>query len=86
MAHPLRSSAAFRYVGWLCKGEWSKHGANSGGYYACNRYEAAKSSAGSNVSAEEQNAADAKAKLERYQVRQTETRTASATLEHCKQS
>ncbi|KAJ0981006.1 hypothetical protein J5N97_009261 [Dioscorea zingiberensis] len=27
---------------WLCLGAWSDHGESTGGFYACNRYEAAK--------------------------------------------
>ncbi|THU58785.1 hypothetical protein C4D60_Mb03t18080 [Musa balbisiana] len=27
---------------WLCLGTWSEHGERTGGFYACNRYEAAK--------------------------------------------
>ena len=27
---------------WLCLGAWSDHGERTGGFYACNRYEAAK--------------------------------------------
>ncbi|CDP19310.1 unnamed protein product [Coffea canephora] len=27
---------------WLCLGVWSEHGERTGGFYACNRYEAAK--------------------------------------------
>ncbi|KAL6516780.1 putative E3 ubiquitin-protein ligase ari8 [Orobanche hederae] len=27
---------------WLCLGAWSEHGEKTGGFYACNRYEAAK--------------------------------------------
>ncbi|GJX01933.1 probable serine/threonine-protein kinase PBL8 [Tanacetum coccineum] len=27
---------------WLCLGQWSDHGERTGGFYACNRYEAAK--------------------------------------------
>ncbi|XP_051139997.1 probable E3 ubiquitin-protein ligase ARI8 isoform X2 [Andrographis paniculata] len=27
---------------WLCLGAWSEHGERTGGFYACNRYEAAK--------------------------------------------
>ncbi|KAL1536437.1 putative E3 ubiquitin-protein ligase ari7 [Salvia divinorum] len=27
---------------WLCLGQWSEHGERTGGFYACNRYEAAK--------------------------------------------
>jgi len=26
----------------LCLGDWSEHGDATGGFYACNRYEAAK--------------------------------------------
>lgn len=25
---------------WLCKGAWSSHGSNTGGYYVCNKYDA----------------------------------------------
>ena len=27
---------------WLCMGDWKKHGSETGGYYACNIYEAGK--------------------------------------------
>jgi ariadne-1 len=27
---------------WLCRGPWSAHGAETGGYYACNKYDASK--------------------------------------------
>eukprot|EP01023_Acetabularia_acetabulum_P000094 TRINITY_DN10041_c0_g2_i1.p1 TRINITY_DN10041_c0_g2~~TRINITY_DN10041_c0_g2_i1.p1 ORF type:complete len:722 (-),score=129.35 TRINITY_DN10041_c0_g2_i1:123-2192(-) len=27
---------------WLCQGDWAKHGEGSGGYYSCNKYDAAK--------------------------------------------
>jgi hypothetical protein len=27
---------------WLCLGAWTEHGEKTGGFYACNRYEAAK--------------------------------------------
>eukprot|EP01026_Neomeris_dumetosa_P033613 TRINITY_DN2688_c0_g1_i11.p1 TRINITY_DN2688_c0_g1~~TRINITY_DN2688_c0_g1_i11.p1 ORF type:complete len:547 (-),score=56.25 TRINITY_DN2688_c0_g1_i11:386-1894(-) len=27
---------------WLCKEDWKKHGEGTGGYYSCNKYEAAK--------------------------------------------
>jgi len=27
---------------WLCLGDWKEHGGNTGGYYSCNRYEAAR--------------------------------------------
>eukprot|EP01126_Amoeba_proteus_P034712 TRINITY_DN3469_c0_g2_i1.p1 TRINITY_DN3469_c0_g2~~TRINITY_DN3469_c0_g2_i1.p1 ORF type:complete len:323 (-),score=44.16 TRINITY_DN3469_c0_g2_i1:875-1843(-) len=28
---------------WLCRGPWSTHGTETGGYYACNKYDASKS-------------------------------------------
>lgn len=27
---------------WLCLGDWKEHGSATGGYYACNKYEAEK--------------------------------------------
>merc|ERR1712154_518295 len=30
---------------WLCKGDWSKHGSATGGYYQCNIYEKNKTRA-----------------------------------------
>jgi len=30
------------YLHRLCLGAWSDHGERTGGFYACNRYEAAK--------------------------------------------
>lgn len=30
------------YLHRLCLGQWSDHGERTGGFYACNRYEAAK--------------------------------------------
>mmetsp|Transcript_2590 Transcript_2590/g.2897 ORF Transcript_2590/g.2897 Transcript_2590/m.2897 type:complete len:512 (+) Transcript_2590:112-1647(+) len=27
---------------WLCRGPWTEHGAETGGYYACNKYDASK--------------------------------------------
>ncbi|CAM0952392.1 unnamed protein product [Alopecurus aequalis] len=37
-----RPPCSFQFC-WLCLGAWSEHGNNTtGGYYACNRYEAAK--------------------------------------------
>jgi len=52
---------------WLCLGDWKKHGSETGGYYACNKYESAKSDANSNVSAAERSAEEARAQLRRYQ-------------------
>mmetsp|Transcript_33556 Transcript_33556/g.44297 ORF Transcript_33556/g.44297 Transcript_33556/m.44297 type:complete len:506 (+) Transcript_33556:306-1823(+) len=44
---------------WICMGPWSEHGANTGGYYKCNRFE-------SKASPEDNDAARAKAELDRY--------------------
>ena len=49
---------------WMCQGKWSDHGERTGGYYACNRYEKAKSETG--FSEEEKRRAAAKTSLERY--------------------
>jgi len=27
---------------WLCRGPWTEHGSNTGGYYACNKYESSE--------------------------------------------
>ena len=45
---------------WICNGPWSEHGANTGGYYKCNKYDA------NQLPAEESAAQKAKAELERY--------------------
>jgi ariadne-1 len=51
----------------LCKGDWSKHGSSTGGYYACNVYESVKADAKSSINAEERSAEEARARLRRYQ-------------------
>ncbi|PKA55932.1 putative E3 ubiquitin-protein ligase ARI7 [Apostasia shenzhenica] len=38
----LKNSAESENMNWLCLGAWSEHGERTGGFYACNRYEAAK--------------------------------------------
>lgn len=38
----LKNSAESENMNWLCLGAWSDHGERTGGFYACNRYEAAK--------------------------------------------
>ncbi|KAG4979624.1 hypothetical protein JHK85_033582 [Glycine max] len=38
----LKNSAESENMNWLCVGAWSDHGERTGGFYACNRYEAAK--------------------------------------------
>lgn len=44
---------------WICLQDWSKHGANTGGYYKCNRYDDEGASSDTEV-------ARAKAELDRY--------------------
>lgn len=49
---------------WLCLGAWSEHGERTGGFYACNRYEAAKQEGAYDES--ERRREMAKDSLERY--------------------
>ena len=51
---------------WMCLGAWADHGERTGGYYACNRYERAKSSGKPGVTEEENRRLAAKHSLERY--------------------
>lgn len=44
---------------WVCLGSWASHGANTGGYYKCNRYDAKEA-------VDDSDAARAKAELDRY--------------------
>ncbi|EWM22465.1 ariadne-like ubiquitin ligase [Nannochloropsis gaditana] len=45
---------------WICMGPWTEHGANTGGYYKCNKYDP------STPTKDEQDGAKAKAELDRY--------------------
>lgn len=45
---------------WLCRGDWKEHGAETGGYYACNKYDA------SNAKGEDAKAQELKTELETY--------------------
>eukprot|EP01121_Diplochlamys_sp_Union-15-3_P018346 TRINITY_DN6656_c0_g2_i1.p1 TRINITY_DN6656_c0_g2~~TRINITY_DN6656_c0_g2_i1.p1 ORF type:complete len:503 (+),score=81.00 TRINITY_DN6656_c0_g2_i1:99-1607(+) len=45
---------------WLCRGVWSEHGAETGGYYACNKYDVSK------AKEEDVKANDIKTELETY--------------------
>jgi len=45
---------------WMCMGDWSEHGASTGGYYKCNKYDPLK------VGDEESDTARAKRELDRY--------------------
>ncbi|AAF29394.1 Contains similarity to Ariadne-2 protein from Drosophila melanogaster gb/AJ010169 and contains an IBR PF/01485 and a zf-C3HC4 (RING finger) PF/00097 domain. ESTs gb/AA585849, gb/T42014 come from this gene [Arabidopsis thaliana] len=38
----LKNSAESENMNWLCLNAWTEHGERTGGFYACNRYEAAK--------------------------------------------
>ncbi len=50
---------------WLCMGDWKEHGASTGGYYKCNKYEGAqKNDASLRKMEKKQN--DAKHELRRY--------------------
>mmetsp|Transcript_8770 Transcript_8770/g.17900 ORF Transcript_8770/g.17900 Transcript_8770/m.17900 type:complete len:476 (-) Transcript_8770:1994-3421(-) len=45
---------------WICMGNWSDHGANTGGYYRCNKFDA------NDDPANQSDAAKAKRELDRY--------------------
>jgi ariadne-1 len=45
---------------WLCRGDWKDHGAHTGGYYACNKYDA------SAAKKEDEKASQLKTELETY--------------------
>jgi ariadne-1 len=49
---------------WICMGDWSEHGANTGGYYKCNKYDPNNGSVTS--SDDQSDAARAKRELDRY--------------------
>ncbi|VEU38482.1 unnamed protein product [Pseudo-nitzschia multistriata] len=46
---------------WICSGDWASHGANTGGYYKCNRYDPKSTETNDNSAA-----AKAKRELDRY--------------------
>ena len=50
---------------WLCLGDWKDHGAATGGYYNCNKYEKVKKSDGK-LRSDEAKRAKAKHDLDRY--------------------
>jgi len=45
---------------WLCRGDWKEHGSQTGGYYACNKYDA------SIAKNDDTKAAELKTELETY--------------------
>ncbi|KAL6748380.1 hypothetical protein V8C86DRAFT_2879354 [Haematococcus lacustris] len=49
---------------WLCQGEWKEHGERTGGYYNCNRFEAARRKGDFDEEASKRE--NAKQSLERY--------------------
>lgn len=48
---------------WICMGDWNEHGANTGGYYKCNKFD---SSPDVNDTSDQSDAARAKRDLDRY--------------------
>lgn len=46
---------------WICMGDWAQHGANTGGYYKCNKFDASGSDGD-----DQSDAAKAKRELDRY--------------------
>eukprot|EP00980_Cylindrotheca_fusiformis_P007356 scaffold1525_cov142-Cylindrotheca_fusiformis.AAC.156 len=48
---------------WICMGDWSDHGANTGGYYKCNKYDDGNSAS---PVEDQSDAARAKRELDRY--------------------
>ena len=61
--HMTCSQCKFEFC-WLCNGAWGEHGERTGGFYACNRYEAAWKSG--ELSDEHKRRENAKNSLERY--------------------
>jgi ariadne-1 len=49
---------------WLCKGDWTAHGSQTGGYYKCNTYESTKDKG--TFDRESKDMEDAKNKLQKY--------------------
>jgi ariadne-1 len=49
---------------WICMGDWHDHGANTGGYYKCNKYDTAPDMEGD--TSDQSDAAKAKRDLDRY--------------------
>ncbi|KAL7573157.1 hypothetical protein ACA910_018821 [Epithemia clementina (nom. ined.)] len=49
---------------WICMGDWSDHGASTGGYYKCNKFDTGSSDGGGTV--DNSDAAKAKRDLDRY--------------------
>lgn len=47
---------------WICNGDWSQHGANTGGYYKCNKYDASAP----DDNTDQSDTARAKRELDRY--------------------
>jgi ariadne-1 len=58
--HMTCSGCKFEFC-WICMGDWTQHGANTGGYYKCNKYD--PNSADDN---DQSDAARARRELDRY--------------------
>jgi len=65
---------------WLCKGDWSKHGSATGGYYQCNIYE--KNKTEGKLSDEETAQQNAQNELERYEFHYTRYDSHSKSSKH----
>mmetsp|Transcript_1685 Transcript_1685/g.3319 ORF Transcript_1685/g.3319 Transcript_1685/m.3319 type:complete len:536 (-) Transcript_1685:2796-4403(-) len=65
---------------WLCKGDWSKHGSATGGYYQCNIYE--KNKADGKTSDEDAAQTNAQNELERYEFHYTRYDSHSKSSKH----
>ena len=60
--HMTCSSCKYEFC-WICMGDWTEHGASTGGYYKCNKFDSGPS--GSN-DGDQSDAAKAKRDLDRY--------------------
>ena len=65
---------------WLCKGDWSKHGSSTGGYYKCNIFE--KQQAEGKMSDEDAAQQNAQNELERYEFHYTRFDSHSKSSRH----
>lgn len=57
--HPKSGGCGYEFC-WLCRGPWSEHGSETGGYYACNKYDS------STAKQEDETVATIKTELDAY--------------------
>mmetsp|Transcript_12300 Transcript_12300/g.16108 ORF Transcript_12300/g.16108 Transcript_12300/m.16108 type:complete len:510 (+) Transcript_12300:267-1796(+) len=62
--HMTCSSCKYEFC-WICMGDWTEHGASTGGYYKCNKFDSGISST-SVPDGDQSDAAKAKRDLDRY--------------------